>query len=995
MDPQGGDVSMVVRGVSRLWPVSSRVRAAFAWVGLAAATLGTCVAGLGLAAAPAAAAGPEAPVLSLSGRSAQGADVNAEFFPGSEGEKGGVVFFVNRSASECLGGIDSNEFAVSGKGSLKFAIADYDGNLHTGGTYIEPGTQYTACASLTTAAGTTLSAPLTFTTAVAPEAPRAVNAQPVEARSATLRGVLNPLNANPLEPGSYHFLYRPSTSGECKGAGEIDTPATGAAGAKEEAVSSQVSGLYPDTRYAFCVVAENEAANETKPAPEAAVSGSVSFTTPDAGPTLEETGVADVTASSATLLGTVHPDGLATSYVLEYAAAGGSFVPVPGSEGAGSVPEGIEGKVGVPVSAHVQGLQADTVYELRVTATNSLETAVGEPASFVTQPAGGAFQLPDGRQWELVSPPDKRGAMLFPILEEQGLVQASVNGNAITYLASTPTEAEPPGYSDKEQVLSARGPDGWVSRGISIPHEHVAPPSVGQGEEYMAFSEDLSLGVVQPHGSFEPSLSPEASEQTPYLHTLYVDGDPSDPCVESCYRPLVTGKLGYANVPPGTRFGGCPTENGEVCGPTFVAATPDLSRVLLDSPVPLVAGGGHDGEAFPYEWAGGRLSAGDHLPELRVSTSEDGSWQYFMSESVLASGAVAGQPNMYVSHGGGTSLIAVLSGADAQDWAPSLQQRTSRVSPDGHWFAFMSRRELTGEDTHDAVTGQPDEEVYLYHAPEDLAGEAGTLVCASCDPTGGRPVGIEASRLEGFEAGVVLGASYWPGNQGIAANVPGWTDSSLTEKAKYQPRYLSDSGRLFFNSSDALVPQDVNGNEDVYEYEPPGVGGCTPEARFYSGRSRGCVDLVSSGQAAEESGFLDASGSGADVFFLTTGKLSPEDYDSARDVYDAHECSVAAPCFPVAPVAPPPCDTGDSCKPAPTPQPAIYGEPSSETFSGAGNVAPSAPVSGVKAKSLSRPKKLARALRACRGKSRRRVCEREARARFARRASRAAGQGRG
>ena len=36
----------------------------------------------------------------------------------------------------------------------------------------------------------------------------------------------------------------------------------------------------------------------------------------------------------------------------------------------------------------------------------------------------------------------------------------------------------------------------------------------------------------------------------------------------------------------------------------------------------------------------------------------------------------------------------------------------------------------------------------------------------------------------------------------------------------YQSRYLSNEGRLFFNSADALVPHDSNGREDVYEYEP-------------------------------------------------------------------------------------------------------------------------------------------------------------------------------
>jgi hypothetical protein len=174
-------------------------------------------------------------------------------------------------------------------------------------------------------------------------------------------------------------------------------------------------------------------------------------------------------------------------------------------------------------------------------------------------------------------------------------------------------------------------------------------------------------------------------------------------------------------------------------------------------------------------------------------------------------------------------------------------------------------------------------------------------------------------------------------HQWIAANVPAWTGYEL-ESAVYQSRYLSDSGRLFFNSNDALVPQDVNGNEDVYEYEPPGVGDCTTASVLFSLRSGGCVGLVSSGQAAGESAFLDASGSGGDVFFLTAGRLMPQDYDNAFDVYDAHECTGATPCFPTPAAVPPPCGTGDACKPAPTPQPTIFGSAPSATFSGPGNI---------------------------------------------------------
>ena len=57
--------------------------------------------------------------------------------------------------------------------------------------------------------------------------------------------------------------------------------------------------------------------------------------------------------------------------------------------------------------------------------------------------------------------------------------------------------------------------------------------------------------------------------------------------------------------------------------------------------------------------------------------------------------------------------------------------------PERPWLAFMSSEQLTGYDTRDAKSGQPDEEVYLYSAATN------GLVCASCDPTGARPVGEE------------------------------------------------------------------------------------------------------------------------------------------------------------------------------------------------------------------------------------------------------------
>jgi hypothetical protein len=135
---------------------------------------------------------------------------------------------------------------------------------------------------------------------------------------------------------------------------------------------------------------------------------------------------------------------------------------------------------------------------------------------------------------------------------------------------------------------------------------------------------------------------------------------------------------------------------------------------------------------------------------------------------------------------------------------------------------------------------------------------------------------------------------------------------------------------------------------------------------------------------------LDASEGGGDVFFITGERLAPQDFDTSLDIYDAHECTAQAPCAAAA-SSPPPCSTGDACKPALTPQPASYGSPSSATFSGAGNVVPSAGGVVVR-KSLSRAQKLVRALKACHAKRHRRrtICERRARKQYAAGAARKA-----
>jgi DNA-binding beta-propeller fold protein YncE len=851
----------------------------------------------------------------------------------------------------------------------------------------------------------------------------------------------------------------------------------------------------------------------------------------------ESESVSQVTSEAATLGAEINPRGEArepaTEYRFEYGACTSLVAcPTSGYEGSAPAPEGQLSPDfnGQAVSVQVTDLRPDTTYHFRALAHNSHgEGAPGEERTFTTEALGSELVLPDDRGWELVSPPDKLGALIEPI-EEAGVVQAAASGDAITYLANSPTEAQPEGNADEAQILSRRGVDGWSTRDIAIPHTAAAGFPFGAGPEYKFFNPELTLGAVQPFGQFDPLLSGEASESTSFLHDL----DPA--CGSSCYRPFVTGKPGLANVPAGTVFGEeerCkPKGSGAAviayCGPEFVGASVDLAHVVLRAQAELVPGAG---AGQLYEWNEGALArvsvlpgeapaaegaarlglkdqatrgaissdgsrvvweaapnlylrdmaAGGHGetvqmdkaeakceaehdctsgggrfqfasaegsrvlftdtrrltsdsgaepegsnpeadlyecqivldPELSceltdltpkhgseganvqggvLGASEDGSYLYFVADGVQSEansegkGPIGGQPNLYLRHDGTTSFIATLSAGDYHDWREELSGQPTRVSTNGRYLELMSQSSLTGYDNIVAGTDQPAAEVYLYDAV------TGRLVCASCDPTGEQPLGVEYKKLEPGSGGLVGGPlEIWPGTALVAANVPGWTaiaTGGSQQKNRYQSRYLSSSGRLFFNTEDALVPQDTNGTEDVYEYEPLGIEGpageadCTSSMSTYSERSDGCVGLISSGSSNQESAFLDASESGNDVFFLTSARLSPLDTDTARDVYDAHVCS-DSPCIAGAAAQSQPCTTEASCKPASTP-PSIFGAPATATLGASGNLAPPPAVVKAKAKPLTRAQKLSAALKTCKRRPReqRAGCEKRARKRY-------------
>ncbi len=913
------------------------------------------------------------------------------------------------------------------------------------------------------------------------------------------------LNAR-INPGelatAYHFEY-----GETSAYGSEVPLGGGSIPAGEAFVpeSASLTGLKIGTTYHYRVVAANGAPGSPASSPDE------TFTTVPPAP-VDASFATDVTATSATLNTQINPLGHDTRFYFQYGTesceanpAGCTNIPGPPGTDIGA------GETDQPASQALSGLKSDTAYFYRVIDSNSLGTTEGPEHTFTTRPEEAAsFALPDGRAWEMVSPPDK-GAPIEPLTKEGGMILASEDGDRLAYVTNGSVGEGTEGNRSPEmqQILATRGPQSWTSQDIATPSTKAKGVTPGQIPEYQLFTPDLSVALVEPAGTEpEPPLAPGVTQNTMYLRDN----------ATGTYLPVVNNQ----NTAAGTSF------NALV---HFVTATPDLAHVVVASKLGLLGEGSTQGL---YEWTAGQLQQISILPsgmpatglvqmgynhvaanaissdgsrmlwtnastfseasqgtlymrdtargetvrldvaqgvaepsesaearfqtasadgsrvfftdrlkltpdstaestskqpdlyecemvvkggklacnlsDLTVATSPgehanikgsvfgvntDATALYFVAQDILAGNengnhehATAGKNNLYeyeLEEGKwARGFIATLSNEDRAEWEVNgnsdTAYLTARVSPSGRYLAFMSGASLTGYDNTDQKSGQPDEEVFLYDSATS------SLRCVSCNSTGARPRGVFDTLLSGEGLGLVVDrrrvwASEQTGEHWLAGNIPGWTAESLNS-ALIQSRYLSDDGRLFFNSPDELVPQAKSGKENVYEYEPAGLGSCQSP-------TGGCVALISSGTSSNESAFMEATPDGSSVFFITAGQLLPQDTDAAFDIYVARICIASSPCQSPPPPGRPPCGSEEACRAAPPPVQAPVTPGGSLTATGANIVAPppAPPAKGGKggaktSKPLTRQQKLAKALKGCRkqhSKKKRQVCERHAR----------------
>jgi hypothetical protein len=889
----------------------------------------------------------------------------------------------------------------------------------------------------------------------------------LEPTSATLNGSVNPEGV-PLT--GCHFDYVTQAAFEATGFSDLssggEAPCVPAAGSipvdsSFHPVHAAASGLQSGVTYRY----ELFAASDPTQLGGTSSSSTVSFTAPGE-PVITSTSISELSSSFVDLNAEIDPRAAQTTYQFQYVdaadyeAAVAAKDPDPYAAGASipATPAGIGAGAGaVSVSQEVGGLQPGSSYHFRIVAANTLATVTGVDREFTTLPAP-VQGLPDGRAYELVTPPNKGdGEDMFVGSEtdaheihnfDRGY--SSESGNQ--FVLSTTSDFGADASAGQNGYVFNRSSEGWSTTSLagsgpgtqsldaevfdmadfslvgiadqvgSLGNEaqdrevnEVGPPggpystltnssylTSSGGNRIIGASSDLSHVVLASH---EHSLVPVDEQQDPGSNALFeshngrlslVNVNSEGALLSKCGAVLgqsvrasglthdavsADGSKVFFTAPDPYGVGaGCP--EGSVHTPQLYVRENGKTTVAISdppgttNPQPAVfAGASRDGSRVFFVTAT-KLTADDHggAPELyeydtntgtlvRVSRGEsgeaegsvttvpavaaEGSAVYFTSKQMLTSDAPFpnGGVNLYrfdTQHET-TVYVATISKEDyyyasADVWWPYTGNKMALeagaewyTTPDGRYLVFGSTASVTGYNNspagsvlcyHPGGAGASSggcQEIYRYDSV------TGSVVCVSCDPGGAKPV-----------SNAQFGRSF------------------MRNLSGEPPRPVSDNGEyVFFETADALVPQDTNGQLDVYEWH------------------NGTVSLISSGTDSYHSFFLDSSPDGHNVFFGTHARLVPADRDGEGDVYDARICEPQRddPCIEAARGETAQCE-GDACQnafAAPIDQ-----SPASLSFSGAGNVLATRGGGGavVRAKPPSRAQKFAAALRACRHKRR-------------------------
>jgi len=755
---------------------------------------------------------------------------------------------------------------------------------------------------------------------VAPTAPtvEAQASSEVTGTSARLEATINPNHGSVAAtsenfPGAKDCEFRYGTDPSLAIYQSLPCENPSSLGAGESGVlTSSVAGagghpLTPEAIYFWRVYAANSAGSDE---------GKIeSFTTfiPTAPPSVFPGQAPAYGDGSATVSAEVNPNGLATSYHVEYVNDATFQADQPnGFEHARSTAEvgGIDGDRQLHgVDAELTGLRLGTRYHYRFVAGNAVGIGTGG-GEFVQQSRCPNEEirierhltyLGECRAYELVTP----FSSVTGQVGTQGVLVAG-DGSAL-FSGKTPFGGEPAGVLNS--YVGTREDEGWLDTVVSPPNPH--REDVFTGTAFGA-TPDLSEIVVSANAALDPGdvnnrtdvymRKPDGSFEWISRGSRQVDQAESAPAEyvgmsADGRRVFFRAAEQLEPAATGLASGEVLYERDRDSGVTRVVDVDDGGQLI-----------GKEGAVF----GGAPLHPNTGLQiTAQNAISRDGLRQFFSSPTPKESDGTESDDTepvgLYLREGGKTIKVSKPQGVDSA----AEDANYEGAAADGSRVFFSTAQQLTQDDTNDG------EDLYEYdvetgHLKRVTAGESGD---AEGDLQAVVAISADGSHVYFIARGVLAGnqaAATAPGQPAEAqagnnnlyvydtgtgttryiAKLNGVIGGSrlITRRAEATP-----SGRfLAFSSATPLVGEDLDGAMDVYRYDAASAS-LSLLSVGEEGRGRqGSFDSTLSvpGAPGEELSYA-ISDDGTRAFFETEEALVSTDRNEANDVYEWHNGQVA------------------------------------------------------------------------------------------------------
>jgi len=743
------------------------------------------------------------------------------------------------------------------------------------------------------------------------EAPQALTgtATAVGGGGATLNGTLNPRG---FEASECQFEYLPDAQYIANGktfAAASSTPcaeslAAIGKGSSPVAVHAELTGLDPEARYRFRLLAANKYGESLG---KAGLFGAPVITTKPALPILYH---------EATLRAEIDPSGLQSEYRFEYGKAAGQY------DQSTPTTQLAPGDGAVAVGAALGGLAEGTTYHFRVLAENEAQSVQGPDQTLLTlqhRPAedcenvayrsGLSAQLPDCRAYELLTPAETNGlSPQAPGVSSAGSAVGFNNwlatprgpgaGESLAYFTfGTLPGFEGNGLQDGYRARRGAGehpPAGWSNELFGPSYPQAVPSFLrGPAQEGVASDQLYSFWLLQPEEAFEGTLPEGVYLGTPDV----VAGSQCNPTPSQGRFELVgCGALGSDPKAIGDFLsaGGAHVIFSSKAQ-LEEAAAPAGTNAVYDRPA-----GSSSAEVLSLAPDGSPFGAGESA--AYVASTEDGSATLFKVAGTLylhregATVEVAKAPNAFagISEDGERLFYAAGDGAKPNDlFAFDVDTETAteiaedsiflNVSPEGSHAFFSSEEALTGAEENEAgeVAEAGERNLYAWEAEASA-----TSFIARLDPRD----------FKSFAGEIVMNLGLWT----EAINPSGGRGQS--------PARATPGGEVFvFQSHAQLSAYENEGAGEIYRYQPAAAPGerllcvsCDP-----SGAPPGGDALLQAirGTGVDESTMItNVTDDGQEIFFQSADRLLPEDANAAFDVYEwraksAGECKRDGGCL--------------------------------------------------------------------------------------------------